>query len=456
MAIIKLKEGLLFNNYHQHFLIDSNSDLTLLEATYNCQLGDVAELPSGNYYIRHSNDYQGDLWELIETDGSGGITPSGTKTINISQSGTNEVDVTEYATAEIVVPGGTEGTPTATKGTVSNHAITVTPGVTNVGGFISGGTHTGTGVSVSASELVSGAKSITANGNEQDVVNYATVNVSVPNSYAAGDEGKVVSSGALVSQTSDTATQNGTVDTTLINSLEVNVPNSYAAGDEGKVVYNGELVAQTSDTVTQNGTVDTTLINELLVNVSGSPDYIEKIMEGQSYTYENDTITSIVGGTWAMYLTSLKIPNCTTLGGDALSKFGGTVLALPALVSVSGYQHLASSKLQILDLGPNFGAIKNMMIQNSANLATLILRRSNDIVSIDSTNELNSNAFKSGGSGGTVYIPKSLYDHLGDGTSLDYKAATNWATVDGYGTITWAAIEGSQYENYYADGTPIT
>lgn len=49
----------------------------------------------------------------------------------------------------------------------------------------------------------------------------------------------------------------------------VNVPNSYAAGDEGKVVSNGALVAQTSDTVTQNGTVDTTLINSLLVNVSG-------------------------------------------------------------------------------------------------------------------------------------------------------------------------------------------
>lgn len=49
--------------------------------------------------------------------------------------------------------------------------------------------------------------------------------------------------------------------------VTVDVPNSYAAGDEGKVVSNGELVAQSSDSVTQNGTVDTTLINSLLVNV---------------------------------------------------------------------------------------------------------------------------------------------------------------------------------------------
>lgn len=53
---------------------------------------------------------------------------------------------------------------------------------------------------------------------------YTPVIVNVPNSYSAGDEGKVVSNGALVAQTSDTVTQNGTVDTTLNNSVAVNVP----------------------------------------------------------------------------------------------------------------------------------------------------------------------------------------------------------------------------------------
>lgn len=50
------------------------------------------------------------------------------------------------------------------------------------------------------------------------------------------------------------------------------------------------------------------------------------------------------------------------------------------------------------------------------------------------------------GTGGTIYIPKALYDHLGDGSDFDYKAATNWSTYDSYGTITWAQIEGSEYE----------
>lgn len=81
--------------------------------------------------------------------------------------------------ASASVAAGTEGTPVATKGTVSNHAITVTPSVTNAEGYISGGTKTGTGVSVSASEVTSGTKSITSNGSSIDVVNYASVDVSV-------------------------------------------------------------------------------------------------------------------------------------------------------------------------------------------------------------------------------------------------------------------------------------
>lgn len=79
----------------------------------------------------------------------------------------------------ISVANGTEGTPVATKGTVSNHSISITPSVTNVAGYISGGSHSGTPVSVSASELVSGNLAITGNGSGIDVTNYATVSVSV-------------------------------------------------------------------------------------------------------------------------------------------------------------------------------------------------------------------------------------------------------------------------------------
>lgn len=77
------------------------------------------------------------------------------------------------------MPNGTAGTPTATKGTVTNHSVSVTPSVTNTSGYITGGTKSGTAVAVSASELVSGTKSITENGTGIDVTNYASVDVNV-------------------------------------------------------------------------------------------------------------------------------------------------------------------------------------------------------------------------------------------------------------------------------------
>lgn len=97
------------------------------------------------------------------------------------------------------VASGTAGTPTATKGSVSNHAISVTPSVTNTTGYITGGTKTGTAVTVSASELVSGSQTITENGTV-DVTNLASVTVNV-----SGSGGATVGTGS-VTNSSNTAT----------------------------------------------------------------------------------------------------------------------------------------------------------------------------------------------------------------------------------------------------------
>lgn len=82
------------------------------------------------------------------------------------------------SSATKTVASGTAGTPTATKGTVSNHSVSVTPSVTNTTGYITGSTKTGTAVTVSASELVSGSQTITQNGTV-DVTNLASVTVAV-------------------------------------------------------------------------------------------------------------------------------------------------------------------------------------------------------------------------------------------------------------------------------------
>lgn len=95
-------------------------------------------------------------------------------------------------------------------------------------------------VSVPASAVDTGTKQITANGNGQDVVGYASVDVAVPNSYTAGDEGKVVSSGALVAQTAHAdvtpTTSDQTIDTTTNNSIKVKGDADLVAGNIKKDV----------------------------------------------------------------------------------------------------------------------------------------------------------------------------------------------------------------------------
>lgn len=116
------------------------------------------------------------------------------------------------------VASGSEGTPTATKGTVNNHAVTVTPQVTNTAGYIAGGTKTGTGVSVTAAELVSGSETKTENGT-YDVTNLASLVVNVSGSgssknvqVAAGMNRVATTSYSAVSGQSLTVAKTGKYD----------------------------------------------------------------------------------------------------------------------------------------------------------------------------------------------------------------------------------------------------
>ena len=95
-------------------------------------------------------------------------------------------------------------------------------------------------------------KTITANGeynaSSDNADGYSQVNVNVPNTYTAEDEGKVVDNGALVAQTAmpSEVTENGTIDTTLYNSVNVNVPSggggSESLNDVNFYDYDGTIV----------------------------------------------------------------------------------------------------------------------------------------------------------------------------------------------------------------------
>ena len=142
-------------------------------------------IPTGNKEItENGTDIDVAEFATVSVDVSTGSTiHNQNKTVSPStsqQTVTFDSGYTGLGTVTVnAMPTGTAGTPTASKGTVSNHSITITPSVTNTTGYITGSTKTGTAVTVSASELVSGNKAISANGTDIDVTNYATVSVAV-------------------------------------------------------------------------------------------------------------------------------------------------------------------------------------------------------------------------------------------------------------------------------------
>lgn len=175
---------------------------------------------------------------------------SGTYTVD--SSGTK--DVANYA--YVSVPIGTEGTPSADKGIVSNHTIQVTPRVTNSAGWINGNTMQGTAVSVEASELVSGTLSITSSGTK-DVTNYASASVAAGGATASATKGSV--SNHSITVTPSVTRTAGYVTAGTANGTAVTVSAS-------------ELVSG-SETKTANGTYDVTNLASLVVAIDYSTIY---------------------------------------------------------------------------------------------------------------------------------------------------------------------------------------
>ena len=216
------------------------------------------------------------------------------------------------------------------------------------------------------------------------------------------------------------------------------------------------------------------------IPTGGGEDTIEKLFDGTlgDYTYDGNNRVKDSTFKSAKGIRDMRFPNTTMIEQGAFSYSEiRSVFAPKATISDSAFRGCANLKtvvtkaayagsshfrkynsamsLTIVDFTAKGNAgIAGSMFDGCDGLTTLILRES--VIYPVNINAFNNTRFTSGGSGGTIYIPKALYDHIGDGTALDYKAATNWSVLDGYGTITWAQIEGSIYENAYADGTPIS
>ena len=223
-------------------------------------------------------------------------------------------------------------------------------------------------------------KNISANGtynaSSDSADGYSQVTVAVPNTYTAGDEGKVVSSGALVSQSSTTKNANGTYDTTLNNEVVISVPNSYSAADEGKVVSDGALVSQTSDSTTSNGTFDTTLINSFTVNVSGGSG-VKKVSGSITGNGTNDlSITTTEGkAPYIVVLYRSDLQSMTAVSDRATA----VQVCIENILRGSLYTAASSTSISNAGLGKDagIGTTHNQSNQVGYNNGTLYLHSGN-------------------------------------------------------------------------------
>lgn len=222
------------------------------------------------------------------------------------------------------VATGSAGTPTATKGSVSNHSISITPSVTNTTGYITGSTKTGTAVTVSASELVSGNKAISSNGTGIDVVNYSTVSVNV-------DTGPDIPTFTITWDSS------WTTNTVVCDETFSNCWSRYDSGDTG--VYVATLVeGESSDQFTVATAIDGASNDFLTYTVNGSSGPLYdivyhangtiEIIDPSAYTHE---LTATSNGSYYpnkgvyTYVT-VNVPPSGTDTSDATLNSNGQLL----------------------------------------------------------------------------------------------------------------------------------
>lgn len=165
---------------------------------------------------------------------------------------------------------------------------------------------------------------------------------------------------------------------------------------------------------------------------------------------------SYIKQTVFVYNSSIKSLYIKSLGGTPDTRTLTRGMSQLELLSIDDKEHPITLEQTVLELsklktliyrGNHYIFSESHTTPGASPLLDTIVLDSDALIPLVSTSWTNNNlAFKSGGTGGTIYIPKALYDHLGDGTANDYKAATNWSTIDARGTITWAQIEGSEYE----------
>ncbi len=378
-----------------------------------------------------------------------------TDTITYSQdyNGIEQVSVTVNA-----MPTGSAGTPTATKGSVSNHSVSVTPSVTNTTGYITGSTKTGTAVTVSASELVSGTYTVSASGTH-DVTNYASASVAAGGATASATKGTV--SNHSVTVTPSVTRTAGYVTAGTANGTAVTVSAS-------------ELVSG-SETKTANGTYDVTNLAELVVDVQGggsSGMQVATTTATPSTAASSISFTGLSGQPTSFYVTSAadlatgaapyKVAAVTYDGTDLHGQIVTNTSNAQASYSTAFTQSYSSGTLTVSSTGANFQAVQYKLVYtyggNSANIGTAETQVGSGATSVTFTGLTDeptcfSVIFKSDFSTSSGYQRVIAVTHDGSSTyglAMDSgaKAQSSWSYTYSNGSLT-VTSQGTNNGGYF-------
>lgn len=205
-----------------------------------------------------------------------------------------------------------------------------------------------------------------------------------------------------------------------------------------------ESVSTLRDCVFQKTNITSVTWNATVMR--GVSPFQNSELQSFSAPYATEARGKILNG--CQKLTDVSLPQLQDIVSDQfIENTRITQLVLPSMTrEIYGNAFRFNRLLKTADLGRTSQIFDNAFSECNV-LDTVILRKSDAICTIRNVNTFNRTPFASGGAGGEIYVPSALID--------TYKASANWSTLNGYGTITWKAIEGSIYENAYADGTPI-
>lgn len=313
--------------------------------------------------------------------GGGGIVPSGTKTVNVTENGEKVEDVTQYEKVKVVTDVPVGVFPDGVLEIVANGDYDVTE-------------KKSVSVNVPTGIVPAGTKEIVANG-AYDVAEFASVNVNVPATGITPEGTKVM-----------TINANGTVteDVSTYKNVEVTVAVPTSGGTEDKTAA---------------------------------------FLDGTITAYSNSELTEIREK--AFYhcnkLTSVDLPNVTTLGADAFHTctwletvnipkltaipyqcfyYGYSLpdkLVFPVCKSLAGYV-ISYAETKILDILGG-GQIESFAFYRASYFTTLILRNTETITTLQAA----PSSIFADYTAVTVYVPDALLE--------SYKTATNWVKMAG-------------------------